>query len=89
MGELKFRLSRHVKEEMDRRSIPLNLLKSVLEGPQQVISERGGKKAYQSQLDFGGGKIFLVRAIVDERVDPPIVVTAYRTSKITKYWRTV
>jgi hypothetical protein len=89
MGELNFKLSRHVREEIERRSIPLNLLRSVLESPQQVVSERGGKKAYQSQLDFGGGKILLLRAIVDETVDPPIVVTAYRTSKITKYWRTV
>ncbi len=89
MGALNFKLSRHVREEMERRSIPLNLLESVLENPQQVVSERGGKKAYQSKLDFGGGKIFLLRAIVDQAVDPPIVVTAYRTSKITKYWRTV
>jgi hypothetical protein len=89
MGELKFKLSRHAKEEMDRRSIPLRLLESVLERPQQIVSERGEKKAYQSQLDFGGGKTFLVRAIVDQAVDPPIVVTVYRTSKIAKYWRTV
>jgi len=89
MGESNFKLSRHVKEEMERRSIPLNLLESVLESPQQVVSERGGKRTYQSQLDFGAGKIFLLRAIVDETVDPPIVVTVYRTSKITKYWRTV
>jgi hypothetical protein len=54
-----------------------------------VVPERGGKKAYQSQLDFGSGKIFLVRAIVDETVSPLIVVTVYRTSKITKYWRKV
>ena len=89
MEKLKFKLSRHVKEEMDRRSIPLTLLESVLENPQQIVSERGGKKAYQSQLDFGSGKIFLLRAIVDETIDPPIVITTYRTSKITKYWRTV
>ena len=56
---------------MERRSIPLTMLESVLENPQQVLPERGGKKAYQSQLDFGGGKIFLLRAIVDETVDPP------------------
>ena len=74
---------------MERRSIPLNLLESVLESPQQIVSERGGKKAHQSQLDFGSVKIFLHRAIVDQTVDPPIVVTVYRTSKITKYWRTV
>jgi hypothetical protein len=64
-------------------------LESVLENPQQVLPERGGKKAYQSQLDFGGGKIFLLRAIVDETVDPAMVVTVYRTSKISKYWRTI
>jgi hypothetical protein len=65
------------------------MLESVLENPQQVLAERGGKKAYQSQLDFGGGKIFLLRAIVDETVDPAMVVTVYRTSKISKYWRTI
>jgi len=25
--------------------------------------------------------------MVNETVDPPVVVTAYRTSKISKYWR--
>jgi hypothetical protein len=89
MGRLNFKLSRHVREEMERRSIPLTMLESVLENPQQVLPERGGKKAYQSQLDFGGGKIFLLRAIVDETVDPAMVVTVYRTSKISKYWRTI
>jgi hypothetical protein len=89
MGRLNFKLSRHVREEMERRSIPLTMLESVLENLQQVLPERGGKKAYQSQLDFGGGKIFLLRAIVDETVDPAMVVTVYRTSKISKYWRTI
>jgi len=89
MGRLNFKLSRHVREEMERRSIPLTMLESVLENPQQVLPERGGKKAYQSQLDFGGGKIFLLRAIVDETVDPAMVVTVYRTSKISKNWRTI
>ena len=74
---------------MERRSIPLRLLESVLEDPQQVVPARGGKKAYQSQLDFGSGKIFLVRATVEETVSPPVVVTVYRTCKINRYWRTV
>lgn len=85
---MRFKYSRHVEEEIQRRGIPVGLLESVLEKPQQVVSQRGGKKAYQSQLDFDGGRIFLLRAIVDDTVNPPIVVTAYRTSKIRKYWRT-
>jgi hypothetical protein len=33
------------------------------------------------------GRRYLVRVIVDVEQDPPVVVTAYRTSKIEKYWK--
>ena len=82
-----FRLSRHAKAELNRRGIPLTLVESVLESPQQVVAAVGGRKAYQSRVDFGGGAIFLVRAIVDDIRDPAVVITVYRTSKIDKYWR--
>ena len=82
-----FVLSRHAREEMARRGIPQALLDQVLNNPQQVVPEYGGRKAYQSQLDFGGGRIFLLRAIVVDTIDPAVVVTVYRTSKISKYWR--
>ena len=84
---MKFKISKHARQEMERRGIPMALLESVLGNPQQVVIEPRGKKAYQSQLDFGGGKIFLLRAIVADNVDPPVIVTVYRTSKISKYWR--
>ena len=41
-----------------------------------------------AKVDFGEGKIFLIRAIVDDTIIPATVVTVYRTSKIAKYWRT-
>ena len=85
---MKFKISQHASEEMQRRAIPLTLLETVLQNPQQVVPGYGGKKAYQSQVDFGGGKIFLLRAIVDDKVEPAIIITVYRTSKISKYWRT-
>jgi len=46
-----------------------------------------GKKIYQSQLEFEDGKIFLLRAVVVEFTDIKLVVTVYRTRKISKYWR--
>jgi hypothetical protein len=85
---MNYRLSRHAQEEMRRRAIPPAVVDDVLQRPQQVVPLPDGKKAYQSQVDFGGGRIFLVRVIVAEDVDPPLVVTVYRTSKISKYWRT-
>lgn len=84
---MRFTLSYHARQEMDRRKIPLSLLESVLQHPQQIVLEREGKKAYQSQVDFGDGRLFLLRAIVDDEIEPVLIVTVYRTSKIAKYWR--
>jgi len=51
------------------------------------VPAHGGKKTYQPQFELGGGKVFLVRAIVDDTVSPALVITVYRTTKIGKYWR--
>jgi hypothetical protein len=32
--------------------------------------------------------MFLVRVLTDDTVDPAVMVTAYRTSKIDRYWET-
>lgn len=84
---MKFEISRHAHEEMRRREIPLNIVESVLHNPQQIVDEYGNKKAYQSIIDIGTGKDYLVRVIVNDTVDPAKVVTVYRTGKISKYWR--
>jgi hypothetical protein len=85
-GRMRYKLSQHARQEMERRSIPIALVEKVPGRPDQVVPERGGKKAYQSQKSLGG-KIFLVRVIVDDAVEPAVVVTAYRATKVEKYWR--
>jgi len=57
---MKFRLSRHALEELERRGIPRDLLEQVLQNPQQVLPERDGVKVYQSQVRFAGSKLFLI-----------------------------
>ena len=84
---MKFRVSAHAEKEMKRRAIPRNIIAAVLNNPQQIVEEYGGLKAYQSKIGFEKGKIYLLRAIVNEAVNPKTVVTVYRTSKIEKYWR--
>ena len=74
---------------MARRKIPRTFVESALENPQQIVSETTGRKTYQSILDFDGGKKYLLRIIVDDSVVPAVVVTAYKTSKIDKYWRKI
>lgn len=82
-----FRYSRHAEEEMLRRGIPRALADGVLLRPQQIVLERGSRKAYQSKVVFVDGRRFLLRLIVDDASDPAVVITMYRTSKIEKYWR--
>ncbi len=69
---MKYKLSSHAEEELILRKIPWHLVDSLMQKPQQAVPERGSRKAYQSQFDFGDGRIFLLRAIVDDTVDPAI-----------------
>lgn len=83
-----FRLSRHAEWEMVRRGIPLALVQSIMEQPDQRLADgsRTGRWIYQSRLRSDDEKIYLLRIVVDESEKPPVIVTAYRTSKIEKYW---
>ena len=84
---MNFEISRHAQEEMNRRRIPLNLVETILQNPQQIVDEYGNIKAYQSIIDLGTGKDYLIRVIVNDTLDPAKIVTVYKTSKIKKYWR--
>ena len=84
---MRYRLSQHARGELVKRSIPAHFVVLVMQNPQQKVPETKNRTAYQSKLDFGSGKVFLLRLIVADDVDPAIVVTVYRTSKIAKYWR--
>ena len=84
---MKFTLSGHAQKQLAERCIPRDVLEAVLETPQQVVPAHGGLRAYQSQFELQRGRIYLVRAIVADDAEPPIVVTVYRTRKVAKFWR--
>ncbi|NJL57346.1 DUF4258 domain-containing protein [bacterium] len=84
---MKVRFSSHALAEIEKRQLPLFLVETVLENPQQILQQDEEIAIYQSQLDFGAGKPYLLRVFINITVDPTIVVTIYRTSKIAKYWR--
>lgn len=82
-----FRLTSHAVDEVSRRGLTTEQVEKVLADPQQIVPATNGRKAYQSKIKLADGRIMLVRAIVEETDDGLVVVTVYRTSKITKYWR--
>ena len=85
-GGMNHQLSIHVGQEMTRRGIPLSVVESVLDAPAQKVPEHGGIVCYQSKVEINQ-RLYLVRVMVNETKVPPKVVTAYRTSKISKYWK--
>jgi len=84
---MRIRISRHAEWELNRRGIPLRMIEAVADHPEQRIPEHPGVWICQSRVRFGDGRIYLLRVVVADDEDPPVVVTAYRTSKIEKYWR--
>jgi hypothetical protein len=76
----------HALQEIARRGIDEGIVKQVLSEPEQREVVRKGRELLQSRVEMFG-KSYVVRVFVDVDRRPAEVVTVYRTSKITKYWR--
>lgn len=83
-----YRLTEHAKEEMAHRQISHDDVAKVLAAPEQIEAVRKGRNVYQSCIKVGKPpQRYLLRVFIDFDREMPEVVTVYRTSKITKYWR--
>ena len=80
-----FVITPHARSAMRRRSVAEEVVREVLQAPEQRQTLRPGRDVVQSRIDFGARR-YLVRVFVDVSRDPPEVVTVYRTSKVGKYW---
>ncbi len=84
-----YHITEHARNEMVRRQISESEVASVLSSPEQVEMVNEGRAVYQSRFQIGDPpKTYLFRVVVDIDSIPPVVVTVYRTSKVSKYWRT-
>lgn len=79
-------LTAHARAEMARRGLDEHMIREVLERPEQRLPVRPGRDVLQARRAIGG-VTYLIRVFVDVDRSPAEVVTAYRTSKIEKYWR--
>lgn len=80
-----FAISTHASENMERRNIDEAVVSAVLRNPDEVVAVRDGRVVAQKRVAVLDEKPFLYRIVVDIDRYPPVVVTAYRTSKLEKY----
>ena len=83
-----YTFTEHALFEMKRRRLDEHLIRSVLAEPEQELQIRPGRIVVQSKVPMDQPpKTYLVRVCVDVDRDPAEVVTVYRTSNISKYWK--
>jgi hypothetical protein len=68
-------LTSHAIAEAGRRGIPLQIVREVAAAPAQVVDGYGGLRVHQSRVEFADGKLYLVRAIVNDAFEPGRIVT--------------
>ena len=78
----------HALFEMAPRSLSEETICSILLSPEQRFEVRPGRDVLQSRVSLDNPtRQYLVRVFVDLNRRPAEVVTAYRRTKISKYWR--
>ena len=85
--DMDFILSRHAREQMSRRGINHDTVMMVVSCPDQTIAdnETPTKIVYQS-LIHEDNRMFLLRVFVETDKHPNVILTVYKTSKISKYY---
>ncbi|MFM7289893.1 MAG: DUF4258 domain-containing protein, partial [Planctomycetia bacterium] len=78
-----FHWTDHAIMEARRRGIAAQDVDVVLGSPGQKLAVRAGREVWHSILADG----YLLRVVIDVDQSPARIVTVYRTSKISKYWR--
>lgn len=78
-------ISAHAAFEMRRRGIRRGEVVRTIRNPGQVLPSSNGREIYQRLIGPKGR--LLLRLVVKQATNAYHVITAYKTSKIAKYWR--
>jgi hypothetical protein len=71
---------------MAQRGIPETWVKETLIAPEQVVEGHGGRHVAHTRM-MVAEKECLLRVVYEETETTLVVVTAYLTSAIARYWR--
>ena len=85
--ESNYRVSAHAEGQIKRRGLTREIIFDVLNRPDQMIELGISEIAYQKIIFFSKeNKDYLVRVIISIAKQPNLIITAYKTSKISKYY---
>ncbi len=73
------------KRKAQRRNIKEEWIAETVQSSQQVTEGHGGRKVAQRIYTIGS-RDYLLRAVYEEHPETIVVVTAYLTSQVSRYW---
>jgi len=76
--------SKHAKERIKSRGISELQVYTVVSNPDKIINESECKRIYQKKMS-DGQQAMLFRVFLNTCKTPGMIITAYKTSKISKY----
>jgi hypothetical protein len=74
------------RKKFERRGISEEWIKEAINSPMQIVEGYGGRKVAH-RIYIIEDKEYLLRVIYEEKEDIHVVVTAYLTSQIERYWK--
>ena len=74
------------EKKLKRRSISRERVRETVNFPSQVVEGYGGCKVAQKKYMIGS-KEYLLRVVDEEKEMLNVVITAYVTSQIERYWK--
>jgi len=79
--------SKHAREQMIRRNIEYETVISVVSQPDQTVTDDEDPAIIICQsLLKENEQMFLLRVFINKNIQPNVIVTLYKTTKISKYY---
>ena len=76
--------SNHGLRQIEARNIAKGIILNIIEQPDKVLQQDKSITIYTKLIDETE-KHYLYRVIVNTAIEPNLIITAYKTSKIDKY----
>jgi hypothetical protein len=74
------------RRKLERRGIPEDWIRETINSPTQVVEGYGGRKVAHKKYVIED-KEYLLRVIYEEKEELNVILTAYLTSQIMRYWK--
>jgi len=73
------------RKKLERRGLSEEWIKETINRPDQIVGGYGGRKVAQKKYVIEN-KEYLLRVVYEEQEDLGVVITAYLTSQVVRYW---